>query len=226
MPSADSSAMPPTNCGAPWPPSCPRSTSPPRIRSCSTRSSPRPRCGPRRSGWSPSSRICCCWPAPMSADSALRRRDVDLDDIASSEMGRLLRETARDDRRRPGADPAGRRSRRVCRASCATCSRTRRGMRRRASNSGSIPMDTDAVLTVGDDGPGIPEAERDRVFDRFVRLDSDRARSGGGTGPRAGHRRRSRCRAWRQRHDRRPGRWRCADDGSVAAGEYSPESNR
>lgn len=39
-----------------------------------------------------------------------------------------------------------------------------------------------AVLTVGDDGPGIAPAERTRVFERFVRLDSDRARSGGGAG--------------------------------------------
>lgn len=39
-----------------------------------------------------------------------------------------------------------------------------------------------AVLTVSDDGPGIAAAERGRVFERFVRLDEDRARSGGGTG--------------------------------------------
>ena len=42
--------------------------------------------------------------------------------------------------------------------------------------------DDTAIFTVADDGPGIAPAERDRVFGRFVRLDSDRARSGGGTG--------------------------------------------
>lgn len=39
-----------------------------------------------------------------------------------------------------------------------------------------------AVLTVSDDGPGIPPADRLRVFDRFVRLAPSRSRPAGGAG--------------------------------------------
>jgi len=39
-----------------------------------------------------------------------------------------------------------------------------------------------AVFRVDDDGSGVDPSERDRVFDRFVRLDAARSRDGGGAG--------------------------------------------
>jgi signal transduction histidine kinase len=39
-----------------------------------------------------------------------------------------------------------------------------------------------AVLAVADDGAGVPGAERERIFERFVRLDDARSRDDGGAG--------------------------------------------
>ncbi|MFD4629367.1 sensor histidine kinase [Streptomyces sp. NPDC058284] len=39
-----------------------------------------------------------------------------------------------------------------------------------------------AVLEVSDDGSGVPEGERERIFERFVRLDDARTRDEGGAG--------------------------------------------
>jgi signal transduction histidine kinase len=42
--------------------------------------------------------------------------------------------------------------------------------------------DDQVVLVIQDDGPGIPEEERERVFERFTRLDEARTPGQGGTG--------------------------------------------
>jgi signal transduction histidine kinase len=111
----------------------------------------------------------------------LRRDDVDLDDLAADEIARIRRET-------PFAVQAdlapakltGDRDAllRVLRnvldnAACHARSLIEVGVRASAQL---------VWLTVGDDGPGIAVADRLRVFDRFVRLDADRARTGGGAG--------------------------------------------
>lgn len=56
---------------------------------------------------------------------------------------------------------------------------------RHASSQVAVALaeqDGAAVLTVDDDGAGVPVAERDRVFERFVRLDEARSRDAGGAG--------------------------------------------
>jgi signal transduction histidine kinase len=47
----------------------------------------------------------------------------------------------------------------------------------------SVRLDAgEAVLSVEDDGPGVAVADRERIFDRFVRLDESRSRASGGAG--------------------------------------------
>lgn len=59
--------------------------------------------------------------------------------------------------------------------------------RRFAPEDGAVRVasrrdDGEVTVTVSDEGPGIPEVHRDRVFERFYRADAGRARNTGGTG--------------------------------------------
>ncbi|WP_066372763.1 sensor histidine kinase [Herbidospora mongoliensis] len=57
--------------------------------------------------------------------------------------------------------------------------------RRHAASSVGLSLTTagdDAVIAVTDDGPGVPPAERQRIFERFTRLEDARRLDSGGSG--------------------------------------------
>jgi signal transduction histidine kinase len=113
---------------------------------------------------------------------ALRHDDVDLDDLAYAERDRLraehpvLRVVSKIEPVRVSGD----------------ADRLERAVRNLGDNAArhaaaevtlAVWADSEgAHLVVADDGPGIEPADRQRVFERFVRLDDSRARDGGGSG--------------------------------------------
>ena len=113
---------------------------------------------------------------------SLRRRPIDLDDLVLAEVRRLR------DGASVSVDAHG--------VSAARIDGDRAALRRVLHNLGDnaarharhrvaftlLERDGWAELHVDDDGPGVPAADRSRVFDRFVRLDDSRARIGGGSG--------------------------------------------
>lgn len=121
--------------------------------------------------------------ARSDEDSArLRRRPVDLDDLVFDEARRLRTTTAL--RVDTAAVSAGQ--------VAGDAAALRRVLRNVGDNAarhagGRIGFslaerDGEVVLAVEDDGPGIPAADRERVLERFVRLDDARARDAGGSG--------------------------------------------
>ena len=112
----------------------------------------------------------------------LAREAVDLDDLAFDEGHRLRSTTSKrvDTSRVSAARVQG---------DVDALRRMFRNVGQNAARHASSRIDinlvergSEVVLTVDDDGPGIPEAERDRVLQRFVRLDEARSRDEGGSG--------------------------------------------
>ena len=116
-----------------------------------------------------------------------KHRRCDLAEIAgdaAAEAAPLMGEPHADRRQRPAA--AGRRQPRRAAPDGPQPARQRRPPhpgRGRRSSSACARQDGDAVVEVADDGPGIPAAMREQIFDRFVRGEgpADTAR-GTGTG--------------------------------------------
>jgi signal transduction histidine kinase len=120
--------------------------------------------------------------ARLDESTRLVAEQVDLDDLVLAEAARLrastsLTITTNDiGAARVSGDPGG--LERVVRnlsENAARHAETVVSLSLRASNGS-------AIIGVDDDGPGIDPPDRERVFDRFVRLDDARARDEGGTG--------------------------------------------
>ncbi len=111
-----------------------------------------------------------------------RATPLDLDDVVLSEIARV------DEDRGPHIDSSGVSAAPVV-GRRADLVRVVRNLldnaRRHARSVVTIAVGVhngSVVLTVSDDGPGIPEGERDRIFERFARVDEARDSEHGGTG--------------------------------------------
>lgn len=119
--------------------------------------------------------------ARLDAHPPLKRQPVDLDDLLLEEIRRVR---GRDGRIAAAGISAGR--------VMGDPSALGRVIQNLIDNAIRYARDTVTVelsaaadtvtLTVADDGPGIPPADRKRVFERFTRLDDARSRDDGGSG--------------------------------------------
>jgi signal transduction histidine kinase len=109
----------------------------------------------------------------------IRREEVDLDDLVYAQRDRVsvehphLRVEGRVEPTRINGDPD--QLQRVLRNLVDNAVR-------HARKTVTISLDGSGGIVVGNDGPPIPAADRERIFDRFVRLDDSRSRRHGGAG--------------------------------------------
>jgi signal transduction histidine kinase len=112
---------------------------------------------------------------------AVQSRELELGDVAREVAGRLPAEGARVT---VGLD-GGARVRGDRQALGRAVQNLLDNAVRHATSRVEVSVGSDgglAVLAVTDDGPGIPPGDRERVFERFTRLDDSRSREHGGAG--------------------------------------------
>jgi signal transduction histidine kinase len=110
-----------------------------------------------------------------------RQETVDLDDIVLAEASRLRRSGHTVDGSGIGAARVAGDGRLVGQLVRNLADNAARHARERIAFT-VAEADGHAILTVEDDGAGVPGFDRDRIFERFVRLDEARARDSGGSG--------------------------------------------
>lgn len=120
--------------------------------------------------------------ARLDASTALRREAVDLDDLIFDQVRRVTTGSGPKvvTTEVSGAQVSGDHA-----ALDRVVSNLLDNAVRHATTTVTISLhanDSAAVLVVADDGPGIPGADRERVFERFTRLDDARTRDRGGAG--------------------------------------------
>ncbi|WP_328604837.1 HAMP domain-containing histidine kinase [Amycolatopsis sp. NBC_00345] len=109
------------------------------------------------------------------------RTEVDLDDIVRAEAERVRAEGPVEIEVRAGPAKVHGSEAQLRRAVRNLVDNARGHARERIRVASSVHGDS-VVVEVSDDGPGVAEADRERIFERFVRLDASRQRGHGGTG--------------------------------------------
>ncbi|MEU8263679.1 HAMP domain-containing sensor histidine kinase [Micromonospora sp. NPDC048999] len=111
-----------------------------------------------------------------------RHDDVDLDDLAYTERDRITT-------RRPDLTVRAQLAPVRVRGDAHDLGRALRNLADNAARHARSEVilrvavrDGWGCVDVTDDGPGVPEEQRERIFDRFVRLDDSRSRADGGSG--------------------------------------------